>query len=296
MKRMFLISLFILVFITPSFAKTRVVTTYPYIASIAEHITKELADVEPLAKGDWDPHFVIPKPSFIAQLRKADLLIINGADLEIGWLPPVIKQANNHRIQPGSAGFLELSKQVKLIDIPIEVSRAYGDVHPEGNPHFHLDPANIPVISESITTKLCEIDASHCGMYQKNNSEFMRKWQERTAEWNEKLKTLKGIKVLEYHRLYDYFLNRFNIQVAGTLEPIPGIPPSAKHIDEMVNVVKNAGVRFVLQDVYHPQKTAAYISEKTKIKMLIIPHDVRAVKEANDIFTLFDEIVRRLTQ
>jgi zinc/manganese transport system substrate-binding protein len=272
-----------------------IVTTYPYIADIVEKIGKDKVHVIPLARGDYNPHVIIPKPSYIAKVRQADLLIINGAQLEIGWLPPIIKQANNSNIQPGEPGFLDLSTVVPLMDIPTSVSREQGDVHPDGNPHFSLNPDNIPVIVKAITGKLCTIDPENASFYQANSREFTRNWENAMKGWEEKLQPLKGVRIVEYHKVYDYFLRRFGLVIAGTVEPLPGIPPTTKHIEQIEKMMEREKIRYILHDVYNPQDASVYLSKKLGVKMIILPHDVGAVKEAEGIFTLFDEIVRRLT-
>lgn len=293
-KFVFLILTFITV-IGSAKAQLKVVATYPYIASITKEIVKDKAKVDYLASGNLDPHFVVPKPSLSVKLRDADLLIINGVSLEIGWLPPLLNQANNGKIQPSSSGFLDLSLFVKLIQKPESVSRAMGDVHPEGNPHFHLDPYNIPLLSDAITSKLCKLDSQNCQFYQDNNKTFKARWNEKIKQWNTSMEKVKEVKVVEYHKLFDYFLNRYQIVVAGTIEPLPGIPPTAKHLENLIQTIKNEKVGLILQDVYHPLKPAQFLSEKTSVKYVILPHDVGAVSEAKDIFSLFDEIVKRIT-
>jgi len=276
--------------------RLQVVTTYPYIADIAEKIGAERVRVIPLARGDYNPHVIIPKPSYIAKLRRADLLIINGAQLEIGWLPPILRQANNGDVQPGEKGFLDLSTCVQLIDIPASVSREQGDVHPEGNPHFCTNPDNIPLIAKAITDKLCEIDPESKSLYQTNFTEFDKTWRLKTKEWEEKMKPMKGVKVIEYHKNYDYFLRKFGLVIAGTIEPLPGIPPTSKHIGEVEKLIERDKIRFILQDVYNPHDASEYLSKKLSVKMIIFPHDIGAVKEVEGIISLFDEMVRRLTQ
>ncbi len=292
--------LFILIIILPFQAaisdRLYIVTTYPYIADIVEKIGKDRVQVTPLARGDYNPHVIIPKPSYIAKLRRADLLIINGAQLEIGWLPPIIKQANNANIQPEEKGFLDLSTCVHLIDIPTSVSREQGDVHPEGNPHFSLNPDNILIIAKTITDKLCELDPESASLYQANNAEFARVWEQKMKEWNDKIEPMKGIKVVEYHKVYDYFLRRYGLVITGTVEPLPGIPPTTKHIEQIEKLIEREKVRFILQDVYNPQDASQYLSKRLGVKMIVLPHDVGAVKEVDGILALFEEIVRRLTQ
>jgi zinc/manganese transport system substrate-binding protein len=296
MKKFLLILIYLLLSQTTYSEHLNVVTTYPYIADIVEKIGKDRVQVTPLARGDYNPHVIIPKPSYIAKLRQADLLIINGAQLEIGWLPPIIKQANNVNIQPEEKGFLDLSMYVHLIDIPTSVSREQGDVHPEGNPHFSLNPDNILIIAKAITEKLCELDPESASLYQANIAEFAHVWGQKMLEWTHKMESIKGVKVVEYHKIYDYFLRRFGFVIAGTVEPLPGIPPTSKHIGEVERLIERDKIRFILQDVYNPHDASEYLSKKLGIRMIIFPHDIGAVKEADGIIQLFDEMVRRITQ
>jgi zinc/manganese transport system substrate-binding protein len=281
--------------ITPLHAdKLKVVTTYPYIAEIAGRIGGDKIKVDFLARGDYDPHTIVPKPSYIARLRKANLLIINGAQLEIGWLPPLLKQANNPSVNPGSAGFLDLSRSVKLIDVPKSVSREQGDIHPDGNPHFYLDPHNIPLLARAIAQKLSHIDMHNSAFYETNLTAFTHMWSAKMAQWDRKLSTLKGRKVIEYHKNYDYFLRRYGIVLAGTIEPLPGIPPTSKHIEKLETILTQGNITFILQDVYNSDDAARHLSRKFNIPMVKLPHDVGAVSEAEGIISLFETIVRRL--
>ena len=272
-----------------------VVATYAYIGDIAQRIGKDRVEVVSLARGDYDPHFIIPKPSYIAKVRTADLLIINGAQLEIGWLPQIIRQANNGTVQPGERGFLDLSMHIHLIDVPTSVSRELGDVHPDGNPHFFLDPDNTLIIAKTIAERLSELDPDNQTFYEQNEKEFDTLWQEKMKGWEAALQPLKGTKVIEYHKIFDYFFKRFGFQLVGTIEPLPGIPPTTRHIAEVEELVKREGVKFILQDVYNPQDASQYLSRKLNVKLIILPHDVGSVREADNVFSVFDVIVRRLT-
>jgi zinc/manganese transport system substrate-binding protein len=277
-------------------AKLRVATAYPYIKDITDQIGKDKVKVIALASGYWDPHVIVPKPSLIAQVRRADLLIINGAQLEIGWMPQVIRQANNAKVMPSRKGFLDLSNFVELIQVPDSVSRAQGDIHPAGNPHFHLDPDNILILAEAIADKLIELDSENMEFYNKNRDEFLNAWKIKIAEWEEKLKPIKGTKYIEFHKNLDYFLQRFGLVVLDTIEPLPGIPPTSKHTIELINKMKSENVTKILHDVYHSSKCAKLISEKTDVPWIVIPHDVQAVNEVKDLFSLYDEIVERLVK
>jgi zinc/manganese transport system substrate-binding protein len=273
----------------------QVVTTYAYISDIVQRIGKDHVEVVSLARGDYNPHVIIPKPSYIAKVRRADLLIINGGQLEIGWLPQIIKQANNGVVQPGERGFLDLSMSVHLIDVPTSVSRELGDVHPEGNPHFFTDPDNIPVIAKAITERLSELDPDNKAFYEANNKELYNQWQGKMKVWEEKLKPFKGEKIVEYHKIFDYFLDRFGFVLVGTIEPLPGIPPTTKHIADIEKLIEREHVKYILQDVYNPQDASLYLAKKLNVKLVILPHDVGSVKEGDNVFSVFDEIVRRLT-
>jgi zinc/manganese transport system substrate-binding protein len=294
MKRLFICILMLYGLSVLDFGKINVVASYGYIADITQRIGGAEVSVSALAAGGPDPHFITPKPSFIAKLRKADLLVINGGQLEIGWLPPVILQANNPVINPGRPGFLSLMELVKPLEVHAEVSRAQGDVHPEGNPHIHLDPYHIPVFAKAIMEKLCRLVPGKCTTFRENYADFEKRWLEKTALWEQKLSRLKGMKVVEYHKLYDYLFRRLQIEVVGTLEPLPGIPPTSRHIAGIVDSIKKQNITLLIQDVYHSSKTARYISGITGVKVVIIPHDIGAVKEVTDIFSLFDEIAGRL--
>ena len=233
-----LIAIIIFLLTTLTFAdELNVVTTYPYIANIVAQIGKTNVSVFALAKGEWDPHTIVPKPSFIGKLRKADLLIMNGAQLEIGWLPSLMRQANNPKIQVGTQGLLDLSKHVEMIDAQSSVSRAHGEIHPDGNPHFYLDFENVNKIASAITQKLSEIDPGNKSTYEQNNKIFLEKFDQKKKEWISKLGTLKGTKIIEYHKLFDYLIRRIGLDLLGTVEPLPGISPTSHHIEDLEKII-----------------------------------------------------------
>ena len=290
-----LLAAFLLAALPASADRLQIVSTYPYIASITEQIGQERVRVHALAGGQWDPHTILPKPSFIAKLRRADLLIINGAQLEIGWLPPLMNQANNPRIAVGSKGLLDLSRFVQLMDVPTSVSRAHGDIHPDGNPHYYLDPVNIPLLAKAIMDKLIELDATGAGYYRKNHAAFIQAWNEQLTVWDKKMAKLKGITVIEYHKNLDYFLARYEIKLMDTVEMLPGIPPTSKHIAALEEKIAGCKVCYILQDIYNPDEASRHLATKFNIPMVKMPHDVGSVPGAEGIFALFEEIIRRIT-
>jgi len=276
-------------------AKLEVVTSYKYIEDLVRQVGGDRVTVTALADGQNDPHTVMPKPSFIAKLSRADLFIINGGQLEIGWVPAVLKQANNPVIMPGNKGFLDLMAFIRPLEIPTSVSRAQGDVHPEGNPHFHLDPNNIPILANAIKEQLCKQDAVNRAVYQSNYESFARKWEEKLKGWNIVFFKLKGVRLVVYHKLFEYLFTHYHADVIGTIEPLPGIPPSSRHIAGLIEAIKSSNVRLIIQDGYHSAKTAEFLSNKTGVKWIILPHDIGSIKEVTDLILLFDEIARRLT-
>ena len=280
-----------LVLAVPAQARTKVVVTYPYIASLVGEIAKDQADVSTLAKGDEDPHFVVPRPSFIGKLRQADLLIINGGSLEIGFVPPLIRQANNPKIVPGAEGFVDLSQSVTLIEKPDKVSRSEGDIHPEGNPHFILDWQNVPGVARAVADALGRADRGGASTYQKNLDVFLARWRVKSAEWDKKAEPLQGKAIIQYHRLFDYLALRTGMRIVGELEPKPGIPPTSRHLEELIEANPAGSVYMIVTDPYHEQKSPEGVAKKMSIRWVVLPQDVAAVPAAKDMFSLYDNLL-----
>jgi zinc/manganese transport system substrate-binding protein len=278
-------------FASPVHAKPKLVVTYPYIASLVQQIAKGEATVTTLAKGDEDPHFVVPRPSFIGKLRQADLLIINGASLEIGFVPPLIKQANNPKVMPGGPGLVDLSQAVTLIEKPSNVSRSEGDIHPDGNPHFVLDWHNIPAVAKMIADALARTEPSAASSYRANLDAFLAKWKTKSEEWDRRATALRGKSIIQYHRLYDYFAERTGLKIVGELEPKPGIPPTSRHIEALIAANPPGSILKVVTDPYHEQKTAQGIAQKIGVAWVVLPQDVEGVPGAQDVFGLFDTLL-----
>lgn len=276
------------------FAKMQVAVAYPYIERLTKEIAKDRVDITLLSRGDWDPHFVVPKPSLIAGLRNADLLIVNGASLEIGWIPPLVNNANNAKIQVNAKGYLDLSAYIKLQDIPKSVNRSMGHVHEDGNPHFALDPHNIVKLAEVVMLKLSLLDAPNKDFYQKNFQAFEIHWQKKLKLYDKQMRKCKGMKVVQYHELFNYFLRRYDIASLDNLEPLPGISPSTKHTLDLVNIIAENKVKYILQDVYHEHKTSAFIAQKTGAKVVEMPHDVGALKSVKTLDDFYDTLVGKL--
>jgi len=271
-------------------AHLNIAVSYPYIGALTKTIGGEHINTIVLAKGNWDPHFIVPRPSLIANVRNADALIMNGGQLEIGWLPPLINRAGNPKASTGAKTFLNLSHHVELINKPAAVDRKDGDVHPDGNPHFHLDPENILHLADVIKKFLVSIDGEHKDIYEKNYAEFLSMWKSKMDEWDKKMSDKKGLKVIQFHDNLAYFNKRYGLQNIGTIEPLPGIPPSSKHTIGIIELIKNEKPCCILHDVYHSTKTADFISDRTGIKIVLMPHDIEALENIDSLATLFEHL------
>jgi len=288
------ILLLLLITFTSIFAKLNVGVAYPYIQQLTKEIAKDKVKISLLSKASWDPHFVVPKPSLVGKIRNADLLILNGASLELGWLPPLIKSANNAKIQKNTKGYLNLSHYIKLQDIPKSTDRSLGHVHAEGNPHFILDPHNVIKLAKVIMLKLAVLDPQNQAFYQNNFQTFKAHWTKKLKVYAQKMKSCKGMKVIQYHELFNYFLRRYDIESIDNIEPLAGISPNPRHTLKLIQELKEDKVSLILQDVYHEHKTASFISDKTGVKMVDIPHDVGAMKGTETLEKFYHTIVKQI--
>jgi zinc/manganese transport system substrate-binding protein len=277
--------------------KLRVITTLTDLASLTQEVGGDKVDVEALAKGYQDPHFVEPKPSFLLKLRNADLLISVGLDLEIGWLPPLITQSGNGRIQPGSPGYLDASQFAEILEIPQgKITRAEGDVHPLGNPHYWLDPDNGRRIAKGIATKLSEMDPGDTAYFQQRDQDFEKRLADADKKWVAEMAPYRGRKVVTYHRSWPNFAKHFGLDVEGYIEPRPGIPPTPSHTIQIVNLMKRDNIKIELIEPYFDLKTPNSIASMTGAKVVVMMPSVGGKPEITDYFKLFDYDINLLTQ
>jgi zinc/manganese transport system substrate-binding protein len=273
----------------PAHAKLRVVTTLQDFSSIADAIGGDRVETFAIAKGYQDPHFVDAKPSFILKLSKADLLIVAGLELEIGYLPPLIDQSRNDKIHPGSAAYLDASIGCDILQRPTtQVTRAMGDVHPYGNPHFWTDPNNGKVIARAIAAKLSELDPSGKPTYDKNLAAFEAKLDEKDKEWLGRMAPYANAKIVTFHDSWPNFAKHFKLNVAGHIEPKPGIPPSPTHTLEIINLIQSEKIPVMLIEPYFDLKTPKYIATKTSAQVVVFYPSVGGTPEIKDYFALFD--------
>jgi zinc/manganese transport system substrate-binding protein len=269
--------------------KLNVVATTEDLAAIAREVGGDKITVESIARGYQDPHFVEAKPSFILKLQKADLLIAVGKELEIGWLPPLITQSRNRKIQVGAEGYLDASAKARILDIPTgQVTRAEGDVHPQGNPHYWLDPENGKIVARSIADKLSQLRPTDRAYFDQRSNDFTARVSEAEKRWLAAMAPYKGTKVVTYHRSFPNFADRFGLDVIGYVEPRPGIPPTPQHTLDLMTEMKRQNVKLVLVEPYFDLKTPNAIGRDTGAEVLVMPPSVGGVKEASDYLKLFD--------
>lgn len=272
-----------------AFAKMRVITTLQDFAAITSAIGGDLVETESLAKGYQDPHFVDAKPSLILKLSRADLLVVAGLELEIGYLPPMLDQSRNTKIHPGNPGFLDASVGCEVLERPsTQVTRAMGDVHPYGNPHYWTDPDNGRIIAQSIAAKLTELDPGNKTAYEASLSAFVSKLAAKDEEWTAKMAPFAGAKIVTFHNSWPNFTKHFKLDVVGHIEPKPGIPPSPTHTLEIINLISSQKIKLILVEPYFDQKTPKFIAGKTGSTLLVAYPSVGGVPEITDYFSLFD--------
>ena len=277
--------------------KLNVVTTTEDLASIVREIGGDRVTVESISRGYQDPHFVEAKPSFILKLQKADVLVVVGRELEIGWLPALIQQSRNSKIQAGAEGYLDASLQALILEVPQgQITRAMGDVHPLGNPHYWLDPENGKRIAKSIADKLSQLRSGDRPYFQQRFGDFASRLDEAEKRWLAQMAPYKGIKVVTYHRSFPNFAERFGLNIVGYVEPRPGIPPSPQHTLDLMNEMKRQNVKLVLVEPYFDLKTPNAIGRDTGAQVLVMPPSVGGTKEVSDYFKLFDYDINLLVE
>ena len=269
--------------------KLNVMTTVEDLAAIAREVGGDRVTVESIARGYQDPHFVEAKPSFILKLQKADLLVVVGRELEIGWLPPLILQSRNAKIQVGANGYLDASEQARILELPQgQITRAMGDVHPLGNPHYWLDPENGKIIAREVAQKLTQLRPNDKAYFDQRLADFTSRLDAAEKKWLAALAPYKGLKVVTYHRSFPNFADRFGLDIVGYVEPRPGIPPTPQHTLDLINEMKRQNIKLVLVEPYFDLKTPNAIGRETGAEVLVLPPSVGGVKEITDYFSLFD--------
>jgi len=281
----------------PALADLKVATALEDLASVAQFVGGKHVTATSLCKGYQDPHFVPAKPSLMKAIQNADVFISVGLELDGGWLPLVIPGSRNPKIQPGAKGFIDASEEVNVLEKPTgTVSRAEGDIHPLGNPHYYVDPANLEVVADHLARIFSELDSDNADEYKTNAKAFDEKMEESIKGWEAQLKPFAGTPIVVFHENFIYFTTRFGLKIFGTVEPKPGIPPSPRYLTDTAQAMKTAGVKVVLYQPYYDADAAQQLAKKADGTAFEIPTEVGGVPQAKDVFSKFDFIVSTLVK
>lgn len=276
-------------------AQLNIFTCEPEYAALAKELTQGQAKIFSATTAQQDPHYVQARPSLISKMRRADLVICAGAELEAGWLPMLQMKSHNRDVQSTDKGLFFASDHVENFDIPVTVDRSMGDVHALGNPHVHLDPHRVLILAQALTKKLIQIDGDHREQYQQNLDNFSQKWHVALNKWQTQAAPLKGIKVIAYHSTFRYLFEFLNIEQVGDLEPKPGMPPTSKHLLSLLKTIKNQQVPLVVYSAYQDDKGVKWLTEKADITNLQLPYTIGGNEQVTDLFSLFNQHIQLLT-
>jgi zinc/manganese transport system substrate-binding protein len=294
MKRLTLI-LLILAPVT-AFSDLRIFSCEPEWAALAIEIGAEHVDTYSATHALQDPHYIQARPSLIAKVRRADLVVCSGADLEIGWLPMLLSKANNRDVMPGKPGYMEVSLLVPRLDIPQDIDRAQGDMHPQGNPHVQMNPHNISIIAGFLAERMAQLDAGNAVIYAAGLDDFLQRWKKAIMAWEERAAPLRGLSVIPHHKSWVYLQDWLGLEEVATLEPVAGIPPTAMHLSALLKQLGDdgTGANFIIRAPFQSAKTSEWLSERTGIPARMLPLTVGGTDDANSLFHLFDDILARL--
>jgi zinc/manganese transport system substrate-binding protein len=294
MRTLFLSALMSFLLIAPAQAALRVLTCEPEWAALTRELAGDLAEVDAATTALQDPHRIEARPSLLAKARRADLLVCTGAELEMGWLPLLQRQAGNGRIQPGQPGYFEAAAQVPLLERPVRLDRAQGDVHAAGNPHVQPDPRRVARIAAALSERLAQLDPANAARYAERNADFQTRWQAAIARWQAQGAPLKGAAVVVHHKAFRYLADWLGLVEVGDLEPKPGVEPSAAHLADLLASLKTHPARAVLRPAYMSAGPSQWLSQKAGIPAVELPYTVGGAPGTDDLFGLFDVTLTRL--
>ena len=289
-----LASLGLIAVASPTLAALSIFACEPEWGALAQELAGDKASIYSATTALQDPHRIEARPSLIARVRSADLLICTGSELEIGWLPLLLTQSGNSRIQLGAPGYFEASLYVARIEIPKTIDRSLGDIHASGNPHVHLDPRNIARVADALAERLIQLDPANADAFKARANSFRERWRAALSRWEKEAARLKGVPVVVYHKDMSYFLNWAGMREAGSLEPKPGLPATPAHLAELVEKMKREPAKVIVYSAYNSPKAAEFLSDRTKIPALMLPFTIGGTDKAKDLFGLFDDTIARL--
>lgn len=279
---------------TSANATLKVLATTPDWAALASELGGDRVNVYAATNAFQDVHRVEAKPSLVARARSADLIVATGAELEVGWLPVLVQESGNSKIQPGSPGYFEAAAAVRLQDVPSSVDRSMGDVHPQGNPHIQLDPRNITLIAQALTARLTLLDPAGAQVYQSRGADFVAHWQSAIAKWEARAAPLKGVTVVVIHKDQVYLCRWLGMAEIAAIEPKPGVPPSAGYLAELLTKLSVAPPKLILRNAYNDSKAVDWLAERIHAPVVLLPFSVGGTPDAKDLFGLFDDTISRL--
>ena len=283
-----------LVFALPAQAGIKVLATTADWGSLVTELGGDKVNVYTATSALQDVHRVDAKPSLVARARSADLLVANGAELEIGWLPVLLQESGNSKIQPGAPGYFEIASALKLLDIPAAVDRSMGDVHPLGNPHVQLDPRNVATAAKALSLRLAQVDPTNAAYYQQRGADFQARWAQAMTRWTAQAARLRGVPVVVIHKDQTYLIRWSGMSELAAIEPKPGVPPSAGYLAGLVQKLGATPPKMILRNAYNDPKAADWLAERVKAPVVMLPFSVGGTPEAKDLFGLFDDTLNRL--
>lgn len=275
-------------------AQLHVFACEPEWGAVVQELAGDRATVRVATTALQDPHRVQARPSLIAAMRRADLLVCTGADLEVGWLPLLLRSANNPKVLPGTPGYFEAAAQVQMLEVPSVVDRAQGDIHPAGNPHIQTDPRNILAVAEALAPRLATLDPAQGEVYTKRLADFRSRWNDAMTRWDAQAAPLRGMPVVTQHKSWAYLIHWLGLREVATLEPKPGLPPSGAHLAAVAAQMKQAPAKAVLRAAYQDPQPSEWLQQHAQIPSVVLPYTVGGTSDAQDLFGLFDDTVRRL--
>jgi zinc/manganese transport system substrate-binding protein len=275
-------------------AAINVLACEPEWAALTQELGGDKVSVYTATTALQDAHHIEARPSLIAKARSADLVICTGAELEVGWLPLLLSQSGNGKIQPGTPGHLDASNFVLKLEVPKLLDRAQGDIHPAGNPHFHLNPHNIARVAEVITDRLSQLDTANAAIYQARGKTFQERWQAAIQRWEQEGALLKGVPVITHHKDMIYLIRWLGMREVGNLEPKPGLPPTAGHLSELFSNMQRDPAKMILRTPFQDPRPSESLASRAKISAVVLPYTVGGTDKAKDLFSLFDDTIQRL--
>lgn len=277
-------------------AKINVFACEPEWASLAEEIGGESVETFAATSARQDPHYIRARPSLIAKMRKADLVVCSGASLEVGWLPVLLRKAGNAKVQPGGSGYLIAAESVPVLEKPSRVDRSMGDVHPEGNPHVHLNPHNILLVAKELAHRLKILDGNNADRYQRRYEDFADRWQQAIVRWEWRAAELKGKRIITHHQAWSYLIDWLGLELVNTLEPKPGIPTTTGHLEALLQQVRETKVLAIIRTPYAPDKASEWLAAKSAIPAVVLPYTIGGEAGVTDLFALFDRTIEHLEE